>query len=140
MVSPPYASLTREQIITLKATSNFADYDICKPYICCAWMDMHNDKDDYSYKEPYYKIKIIKSHPNAVLVYTDNGRYHIAELTIGDIIEFNQTKMHGILPRKLAQRIVDANRINVSGYKKWKKRIYHNAFKAKCVWKWIEDY
>jgi hypothetical protein len=134
-----YSSLDVTQRMELKATSNFADYRIHKPYICCAWMDLHIDKDDiYNYEETPFKIKIVYIHPNAVLVHKIDGRYTITELKVGDIVKFNQLQMHGLLPRKLANLVVQNNRANVPGYKKWKTKIDGNAFKAKCIWEWAE--
>lgn len=132
-----YSSLTTEQRIRLKATSNFANYIIHAPYICCAWMDFHIDNDEiYNYEETPFEIKIIHSHPNAVLVHKVDNKFVISELKVGSIVKFNQLQSHGLLPRKLANKVVLANRVNVPGYKKWKRNIDGKAFKAKCIWEW----
>lgn len=135
----PYSSLSFETKRRLKATSNYADHTIHFPKVCCAWMDFHTDYDDiYNYEVFPFKIKIIYSHPNAVLVHKVNNRYCIDELEIGSIVTFNQLQQHGLVPRKLADKIVAVNRVNVPGYKKWKRKVDGNAFKAKCIWEWVE--
>ena len=140
MKSVSYSSLSHETIRKLRATSNFADYYIHAPYIACAWMDFHIDKDEiYNYDPEPFRIKIISAHPNAVLVHRVMGQYVIDELIPGKIIEFDQLQSHGLVPRKLANKIIIANRVNVPGYKKWKTKIDGNAFKAKLIWEWDKE-
>lgn len=129
----PYSHYTKTN--NVKANSNFADYVTHKPYVSCGWMDFHNDKEDWTRKTNYC-IKVHYVHPNAVFVHNVDGNYVLEELSTGSEITFNHKKMHALLPRKLAEKIVSENRINIPGYRKWVKKIDGNAFKAKLIWEW----
>ncbi len=135
MTPMPY---NKEAYNKYKATSNFNCVRSHFPFSACGWMDMHTDSVTYR-ADDLYVITIMKIHPNAVIVHTVDNKYVIQEAKPGDTVTLNYTLPHGLLPRKIAEAIVSTNKINSLHYRKWCRRIRHNAFKAKCIWVWVQD-
>jgi hypothetical protein len=131
----PYSHYVHNNLV--KANSNFADYVSHKPYVSCAWMEFHDDNDDWRPLITQYMFKVVYCHPNAVFVHHNGFQYTLCELCSGAVVAFNHKKKHAILPRWLARKVVSANRINVPGYRKWVRTIDGQAFKAKLVWSWV---
>jgi signal peptidase I len=129
---------SKEAYNKYKATSNFNCTRVHFPFSACGWMDMHTDEVAYR-KDELYRITIMKIHPNAVIVHTVDNQYVIVEAKPGDTIVLDNKLPHGLLPRKIAETIVANNRINSLNYRRWVKRIRHRAFKAKCIWVWVQD-
>ena len=129
---------SKEAYNKYKATSNFNCTRAHFPFSSCGWMDMHTDQTTYR-KDDLYVITIMKIHPNAVIVYTEDGKYQYKELKPGDTLTLDFKLPHGLLPRKIADTIVKTNKINSLHYRRWCRRIRHKAFKAKCIWVWVQD-
>lgn len=122
--------------VPILGTSNFADYEFLKPFICCGWMNFHID-DIIKRGEKYWVIKIIDFHPCAVFVHRTNGQYEQIFLEKGMQIKFDYRKSHGLVPRKLAAEVCERNSINFKKLKIWTKKIDNVLMKPKIVFKFL---
>ena len=117
------------------ATSNFADRDLHKPFVCCGWMDIHTDDPPC---KPQWTILVHKHHSQAVFI-SKNRKYESQELVDGETITFNSMSRHGIVPRSLALEIVERNSCNFQRYKDWRKSIDQRAMKPKLIFTFIGE-
>jgi hypothetical protein len=119
-------------------TSSYADYDLCAPHACCAWMTLHDDVDYGVTKEqPLFSIKPLYWAEDATLVITnDDDEFCIVERT-SEVITFNGAKLHGLLPTKLALALVEAQTEEILAYEIFEKMAESNMFHPKMIWDWV---
>lgn len=127
----------------LGLTADFADYETRKPYVCCGWMPLHSDDDDGDplLRSPDRKFRIMPFEwdAQAVLMCTVDGRLQIHEASnrIGEVLEFRYDRLHGLLPRDLAERLagrINAHRMRV--YRDWLTGA-RSWVPPKLVWQWV---
>ena len=129
-----------DQVVNSPRAGNHADPNLCKPHICCAWMDLHEDTDYGVTKEdPLFFIKVKFWDEDAFLVVTDDDdRLVILERT-GDMIVFNGTKHHGLVTETVARELVERQDEEGPAYKTFVELTMDGQFAPKMVWDWITD-
>ena len=121
-------------------TGDWADYDLCKPYICGGWMDLHHDTDyGATPEQPYFWIRARFWHRDGSLVITDEatGRFKIVSRT-PEIIQFNGTKLHGFMPTRAAQELIERQDDEGPVYRAFWRRLRNAVMAPKLVWEWLD--
>lgn len=126
-----------------KLTGNFADYETCKPYVCCGWMDVHDDSYAGATEEnPYFVIIPVYWNSRAVLLVTDDDGWIVTiPRTINDQVVFNARKKHGLYPSNLAKKILENQSWELPEVKKFNKSLgYEDPIHTpKLVWTFIDS-
>lgn len=120
-------------------TGNYADYVLCKPHVCCGWMDLHSD-DDYGVTEeqPYFRIKPLYWDSNARLVVTnDKGLFVALEPTL-QVIVFNGMRLHGLVPVEVAEELVERQDTNGKLYNLLTLITQDSECNPKMIWDWLD--
>lgn len=134
-----WRSLRDERFTLRDDTGNWADYDLCKPYVCCGWMDLHDDIDyGVTPEQPYFWIQPLYWDRRAVFVVTDESGRLVSVPRSGEVIRFDGTKLHGLLPPAVAREVLERQDEEGPHYKAFSDRLPRN-MPPKMVWRWLED-
>lgn len=121
-------------------TGDWADYELCRPYVCCAWMGLHDDVDyGATPQQPYFWLRARFWHPGGSLVVADDatGRLKIVSRT-AKVIRFDGTKLHGFMPHHVAQEVVDRQDDQGPLYNALEQRLRRAEMAPKLVWQWLD--
>ena len=120
-------------------TGNYADYDLCDPYVCCSWLELHNDIGyGVSIVQPYLKFQVLYWDHDAVLIATDgNDQFYEVERTASPI-HIDGTKLHGVVSRRVADEILATQNINGPLYALFEDLVYNGRFPPLLIWKWLD--
>lgn len=120
-------------------TSNFADYGTCAPFICCGWMDMHEDNGyGVSEESPEFVLDPVYWALDAVFIVTDaEGRLVEVPRQPGRI-RFNGMELHGLMPREVADEVLAQQSTLGPLYQAFDQGLAFESVSPKMVWRWIE--
>lgn len=118
-------------------TGNYADYNLCKPYVCCGWMDLHSDEGyGVSRDKPFFKIRPLYWDSNAVLIVTDSSEKYVAIRRTALDIKFNAVRFHGFVPSLVADELIARQDEEGSLYKLMQEILHDSECTPKLVWEW----
>lgn len=121
-------------------TGNYADYNLCKPYVCCGWMDLHSDEGyGVSMDKPYFKIRPLYWDSNAVLIVTDSSEKYVAIRRTELDIKFNAARFHGFVPSLVAEELIARQDEGGSLYTLMQEILYDSECTPKLVWEWCNS-
>lgn len=121
-------------------TGNYADYNLCKPYVCCGWMDLHSDEGyGVSRDKPYFKIRPLYWDSNTVLIVTDSSKKYVAISRTALDIKFNATRFHGFVPSLVAEELIARQDEDGSLYKLMQEMLNESECTPKLVWEWCNS-
>lgn len=120
-------------------TGNYADYVLCKPHVCCGWMDLHSD-DDYGVTEEqqYFRIKPLYWDSDARLVVTNDKGLFIALQPTLQVIVFNGMRLHGLVPVEVAEELVERQDTNGKLYMLLTLITQDSECNPKMIWDWLD--
>lgn len=134
MLSKSYRHLIKDKNKT--TTGNWADYNTCKPYVCCGAMDLHDDSDNNDGKK-HFSIKAEYWNPAYSLVCSDSeGKFYIAKRT-SEVITFDSDQDHCFVPNKVAKALVETQDQNCKVYTDWYEKTDLLNTTPKLVWSWV---
>ena len=135
-----YKNLTTEQRLGAQHTENFADYKLCAPHVCCGWMDMHDDTNSgVTAENPFFRIQPLFWDADAALVITDDDDEFVMVERTADVIEFNGTKLHGLVPRIVATELVSRQDLLGPAYQTFESMVSCGLFAPRMVWDWVDE-
>lgn len=120
-------------------TSNFADYDTCAPHVCCGWLSLHHDIGyGATWDSPWLTLEPLFWDPDAVFVATDElGRF--VEIPREQTkIRFLGTRLHGLLPRKVADEVLRLQSAEGPLLAAFEKNLEPILTSPKMIWVWHE--
>lgn len=137
--------------------TNYANQKVCKPYVCCGWMELHSDIGaGASLINPFFYIKPIYWSRFAYLVVTgQDGLFHtcskfdyLNKKKIDGIyydknsLGFNAVKLHGLVSEGVAESLM-GKRGSEDGffgdvYNDFYQRCYRD-YIVKMIWEWDEN-
>lgn len=118
-------------------TGNYADYNLCKPYVCCGWMELHSDEGHgVSRDKPYLKIRPLHWDSDAVLIVTDSSEKYVAIRRTTLDIKFNAARFHGLVPSLVAEELIARQDEDGSLYTLMHEMLHDSECYPKLVWEW----
>ena len=118
-------------------TGNYADYSLCKPYVCCGWMELHSDEGyGVSRDKPYFKIRPLYWDSDAVLIVTDSSENYVAIKQTALDIKFNAARFHGLVPSLVAEELISRQDEGGSLYTLMQEMLHDSECTPKLVWEW----
>lgn len=115
---------------------NWAEYQMCEPYVCCGNMDLHDDRDSNN-GQRFFSFRAKYWHPDYVLVVFDKqGEVQQQVTRTSKVVTFDSTMIHGFMPKEVAQALV-ADGESSEVYKEFE---YHadEQVVPKLIWEWID--
>lgn len=121
-------------------TCNFADYDTCAPYVCCGWMDLHDDAGyGVSEASPEFVIEPLFWAPEAVFIVTDAAGRFVEVPRAPGFVRFNGMELHGLMPRDVADEVLKQQSTLGPLYQEFDRGLAFDRVPPKLVWRWIES-
>jgi hypothetical protein len=125
------------------ATScNAADYTSIPGFVCCAWMDLHDDIDYGVTKEkPHFHLKPVWWDEDARLLHQYRRKWLSTPLS-PEVVRINAARAHGLAPSKIADELVRLNHPNFPEFREWEDqatfrgRSWDSGDPIRIVWLW----
>ena len=135
--------LIGEFIKSIGATScNAADYGSIPGFICCSWMDLHDDIDyGVTVKKPYFHLKPVWWDEDARILH-QYGRKWLATKPSFDVVRMNAARDHSLAPSAIADEVVRRNSPKFKELEEWEDlatfrgRSWDSGDPIRIVWLW----
>lgn len=120
-------------------TGNYADYDLCEPYVCCSWLELHNDVGyGVSTVHPYLNLQVLYWDHDAVLIATDSQDRFYEVARTASPIRIDGTKLHGVVSRQVADELLTTQKIDGPLNALFENLVYNGCFPPLLIWKWLD--
>lgn len=142
-------------------TRAVADHNTLAPYVCCGYMDLHDDLNSGATSDkPYFYLRPVYWHESAVLVVSgvDNLFHAIrreqyegcspikyeqsdVEFLPSGAIKFNAAKPHGLIPESLVDEVLNlpSNDSTSAALDLLQEFLVEARLPVKMAWVWYDD-